>query len=260
MGEQSDHESHKTEFQDETSGSSSGGHTTVDGLSVASDEFRLVPSETRFEPGVPTDWSFQVVTHEGDTVTEFEDSHGDLLHLIVVRRDLAHFQHLHPDIDSKGTCRVEDFTLPEPGVYRAFVDIAIAGRSMTLGFDLFVPGSATFESNPEIARHAMTDEYTVERRTDDIDANEETQLSFEIHRDDERVSDLQDYLGARGHLVALREGDLAYLHIHPKNTTPQTGRVEFGTTFPTPGRYRLYLQIKPDGNLITTHFDIRIED
>ncbi|SIR97847.1 hypothetical protein SAMN05421858_4925 [Haladaptatus litoreus] len=260
MGEQSDHESHETEFQDETSGSSPGGHTTVDGLSVASDEFRLVPSETRFEPGVPTDWSFQVETHEGNTVTEFEDSHGELLHLIVVRRDLAHFQHLHPDIGSNGTCRVEDFTLPEPGVYRAFVDISIAGRSMTLGFDLFVHGSATFESNPEIARHAMTDEYTVERRTDDIDANEETQLSFEIHRDDERVSDLQDYLGARGHLVALREGDLAYLHIHPKNTNTQPGRVEFGTTFPTPGRYRLYLQIKPDGNLITTHFDIRIED
>ena len=27
---------------------------------------------------------------------------------------------------------------------------------------------------------------------------------------------MEPYLGAKGHLVALREGDLAYLHIHPE--------------------------------------------
>ena len=41
--------------------------------------------------------------------------------------------------------------------------------------------------------------------------------------DGEPVTDLQPYLGAYGHLVALRDGDLAYLHVHPDGS-PATAR------------------------------------
>ena len=37
---------------------------------------------------------------------------------------------------------------------------------------------------------------------------------FTVTRDGTPVA-IQDYLGAEGHLVALREGDLAFLHVHP---------------------------------------------
>ena len=52
-----------------------------------------------------------------------------------------------------------------------------------------------------------------------------------------------------GHLVALREGDLAFLHVHPKE-----GTTEFESTFPTVGRYRLFLQFKHDGRVHTAAF------
>ncbi len=59
-----------------------------------------------------------------------------------------------------------------------------------------------------------------------------------------------DYLGAKGHLVALREGDLAFLHVHP-----DANRLRFEATFPTPGRYRLFLQFKTtDGRVHTAAF------
>src|SRR5438477_3662407 len=38
---------------------------------------------------------------------------------------------------------------------------------------------------------------------------------------------LQPYLGAYGHLVALRDGDLAYLHVHPDGA-PGDGRTAAG--------------------------------
>ena len=61
---------------------------------------------------------------------------------------------------------------------------------------------------------------------------------------------IQDYLGAKGHLVALREGDLAFLHVHPDER-----RLQFEATFPTAGRYRLFLQFKTaDGQLHTAAF------
>ena len=41
------------------------------------------------------------------------------------------------------------------------------------------------------------------------------------------MTDLQPYLAAYGHLVALRQGDLAYLHVHPDGE-PGDGRTKAG--------------------------------
>ena len=57
--------------------------------------------------------------------------------------------------------------------------------------------------------------------------------------------------GAGGHLVALREGDLAFLHVHPDEHADD---VAFEATFPTTGRYRLFLQFKHDGAVQTVAF------
>ena len=48
---------------------------------------------------------------------------------------------------------------------------------------------------------------------------------------------LEPYLGAFGHLVAIRAGDLAYLHVHPEG---ETG-LRFVVDVPTAGVYRLFL-------------------
>ena len=45
-------------------------------------------------------------------------------------------------------------------------------------------------------------------------------LGFAVRRDGRPVEDLQPHLEARGHLVALRAGDLAYLHVHPVDAAP----------------------------------------
>lgn len=254
MENHSDHGSHGP-----PEGYGPSGRATLGGLSVDGNGLRLVPTDTRFTPDNPSDWSFQVVTSNGDVVTKFDEAHGQRSHLIVVRRDLTRFQHLHPTLDADGTWRVEDFTLPDPGVYRTFVDLVVDSQPTTLGFDLFASGEMEVASRPDTSRRATADGYVVDLQTDEILADESVELAFEIRRDGEPVSRLDPYLGALGHLVALREGDLAYLHVHPEETSPDSGRVEFGAQFPTPGRYRLFLQSKPDGTLITTQHDIRIE-
>ena len=60
---------------------------------------------------------------------------------------------------------------------------------------------------------------------------------------------LQPYLGARGHLVVLREDDLAFLHVHPTGDG-----VEFETELAKDSRYRLYLQFKHAGRVHTAEF------
>ena len=74
-------------------------------------------------------------------------------------------------------------------------------------------------------------------------AGAESELSFTVSRDGQQLTDLEPYLGAFGHLVSLRVGDLAYLHTHrieDAASAEQAGpAVEFGTEFPTAGAYRL---------------------
>ena len=84
-------------------------------------------------------------------------------------------------------------------------------------------------------------------------------LTVRLTRDGLPVTLLEPYLGAYGHLVALREGDLAYLHVHPHGEEPETGQtsgpeVAFEVTAPTPGRYLLYLDFQVDGQVHTAPF------
>ena len=81
-------------------------------------------------------------------------------------------------------------------------------------------------------------------------AGEESELRFTITRDGRPV-DTEPYLGAGGHLVALREGDMAFLHVHPTGDGQGVG---FAATFPTAGSYRLFLQFKHEGRVQTVAF------
>jgi hypothetical protein len=81
-----------------------------------------------------------------------------------------------------------------------------------------------------------------------------TNLHFSVWRNGTEVKDLQPYLGARGHLVALREGDLAYLHVHPEEGGEPGAGITFGADFPSPGRYRMFLQFRHAGRVHTTAF------
>lgn len=231
-------------------------HALPGGLTVAENGLRLEPTETRIEQRKTDEWTFQVRTEEGNVVTAFEETHDQLAHLILVRRDLTRFQHLHPTMADDGTWSVE-VELPDAGVYRAFVDVLVDGQPTTLGVDLLSSGPAQYEDRPQTTREAEVEGYSVELLPERISAGEPVRLQFEVLGDG-GVAHLEPYLGALGHLVALRDGDLAYLHVHPEETDPDDGIVQFSVRFPTTGRYRLFLQAKPDGKLITTSFDVRV--
>ena len=88
-----------------------------------------------------------------------------------------------------------------------------------------------------------------------------SELKLKVSRDGRPVTDLQPYLGAYGHLVALRSGDLAYLHVHPNGepgdgTTEPGPDISFTATAPSAGTYRLFLDFKHDGEVHTATFTV----
>ena len=64
----------------------------------------LADSITAADKNVPL--QFRILDSSGAPVTQYVESHEKLLHLIVVRNDLAAFQHVHPVLDGDGTWRV----------------------------------------------------------------------------------------------------------------------------------------------------------
>ena len=192
------------------------------GLASSKDGYTFTPADTTPEPGR---FSFTITGPDGKPVTAFDVEHEKKLHLIVVRRDTSGFQHVHPEMAPDGTWSVP-LTLPAAGSYRAFADFApTGGKAMTLGADLSVAGDYRPAAYAP-SRTANVDGYTVEL-AGDLTAGKTSPVTLSVSRGGVPVTDLQPYLGAYGHLVALREGDLAYLHVHPEGE-PGDGKTAAG--------------------------------
>ncbi len=227
------------------------------GLGISAGGYTLRLSPTQIGRGEATELRFTIDGAGGRPVREFDELHERRLHLIVVRRDGTEFRHLHPEMDADGTWRMP-IELAEPGVYRAFADFSVEGEQHTLSSDLFVSGGE-FEARPFPPAQSLdsTDGYEVRLAAGEPIAGEPTALVFAVGRGGQAVRDLEPYLGAKGHLVALREGDLAYLHVHPEEGD-EADEIAFEATFPTAGRYRLYLQFRHQGAVRTAEFTVEV--
>ena len=210
----------------------------------ASAGLRLVASATTFSPDRTARLSFRVVEPGGATLRAFDTEQARRMHLIVVRRDLRRFQHLHPVQAADGSWSTP-LTLPDAGVYHAFADFTTGGERQTLGTDLFAAGRFAPLPLPEPSPTATTDGYTVA-----LTEPAAGELRFTVNKNGAPVADLQPYLGARGHLVMLRAGDLAYEHVHPLGADA----LAFETGAAQPGRYRLFLQFRHGGAVHTAAF------
>jgi hypothetical protein len=139
-------------------------------------------------------------------------------------------------------------TLSEAGSYRVFADFKHDGEAQTLAADLAVDGAADYRPLPAAATTASSGGFDVRLDAADLHAGGGAGLRFSVTRAGEAIR-TEPYLGAGGHLVALREGDLAYLHVHPDGDG-----TSFMTEFPSAGRYRLFLQFKYQGRVHTAAF------
>ena len=235
----------------------------VRGLAVSEGGMRLALDPAEVGAGRAADLRFTITGADGRPVRDFEVEHEKRMHFIVVRRDLTGFQHLHPSLGADGAWRTQ-LTVPQPGSYRVFADFKSQGTNHTLASDLAVDGRVNWQPLPaatSVARSAHG--YDVQLNgTTSSRAGREQELRFTVRRDGRPVS-VEPYLGAGGHLVALRAGDLAYLHVHPTadgdgshggHSEMAGAAVAFMTQFPSAGRYRLFLQFKHQGRVHTAAF------
>jgi hypothetical protein len=233
------------------------------GLAVSEDGYTLALDASALPAGAATPVAFRLLGPDGQPVTAFDENHDKDLHLIAVRRDLTGFQHVHPELGGDGVWR--SALALTPGTWRLFADFVPSadGEKRTLGADLAVPGEYVPTPLPGESRTAEVDGYTV-TLDGGLEPGAESELTLSVSREGRPVTDLQPYLAAYGHLVALRAGDLAYLHVHPAGepgdgVTEPGPDITFFTTAPTAGTYALFLDFRHDGVVRTAAFTVATE-
>ncbi|KOV74266.1 hypothetical protein ADL00_02690 [Streptomyces sp. AS58] len=236
--------------------------TTPAGLQSSQAGYTLDLTSPRITAAKKEQLSFAIRDQEGRQLTSYRREHGKELHLILVSRDLVTYQHLHPTRAADGTWNAP-VTLPAAGSYRVFADFtpAIEGAAnLILGADIAASGTYKASTLPKPAATTTVDGYTV-TLNGELRPGGSTQLTLTVHRGGRPVTDLEPYLGAYGHLVALRSGDLAYLHVHPNGepgdgTTKPGPGISFTATAPSAGTYRLFLDFQHNGTVRTAAFTV----
>ncbi len=190
------------------------------------------------------------VREDNEIFADYGVSHTKEMHLIVVRDDLQHFQHLHPERDANGVWRVA-FTAPAGGTYWRYADFVDTDeKTYTIRFDKQHPGDLGVYG---IAKNAETmktiDSYRFVFKPE-VSSDEAT-FTYEITDDQGQPVDLEEYLGAKGHSVLISpSGDFIHTHASEEGETPV-----FATSMPSDDFYRAFTQFQINGKVVTVNFD-----
>ena len=226
-----------------------------EGAAARRGRMKMVVDEApaRARGGAPQ-YAFRLERGARQTLRDFQVEHTKRMHLIVVRNDLSGFQHLHPKMAEDGTWS-GPIRLRKGGEYRMIADFKSGGKRRTLTADVPVDGEFKRAKLPAPSPFSRTDGgLDVGLYHHGSGAGVPAHVQFEVAEQGRPVTaELQPYLGAMGHLVAIREDDLKYLHTHPDGASPG-----FHVEYPTAGNYRVFVQFRLRGRVHTAAFTVAV--
>ncbi|BAY35468.1 hypothetical protein NIES2107_73800 (plasmid) [Nostoc carneum NIES-2107] len=198
---------------------------------------------------------------EGKKITKFDTFQEKLMHLIIVSNDLQHFSHLHPTYKDNGQFEIAA-SFPQAGGYTFFSDYKPTGQTEQVSvLKTQVTGNSIAAPAIDLNRSKTFNDTKVNLALSEptVKAGKEVTLMFKLQdtSNNQSLTDLEPYLGEKGHLVILRQSTSLtaadYIHAHALKNTP-AGQVHFMTNFPQPGKYKLWGQFNRNGKIITADF------
>lgn len=231
-------------------------------------------------PGTPAAISFTIRQPDGQPLTRFKRGEGPHtgVHLIFVRDDLGTIIHKHPPVGEDGTVR-ESVTFPGPGRYRLVVD-AYPASGRQPNFQLFhalrVAGTARPTPLPPPAQVVEDGGYRFQiEGKPKLKAIQAALLTIDVTDARGRPAAFKPYFGALAHAIFFRRGTLDYFHTHVcapgasgctstlggsqvTGLSAKPGRLTVGVLVPAPGTWRLFLQTKIGGRVVTAPFTLNV--
>jgi len=233
--------------------------------------------------GHPVTVKFTVVMPNGKPLTEYKTGSGPHtgVHLIIVRDDLAYIIHQHPPVGANGLLR-QTVTFPAPGPYKVLVDVYPNIPGGQPNFQLFRPvdvnGTYRARPLPPFKSDLVVDGYHFDMKPHaQIHAIQAQFLNVDVTDAHGRKPTLVPWFGALAHAIFFRNGTLDYFHTHIcspnapncgvlpgvassriSGTSSAPGKLTIGVLLPEPGTWRLFLQMKLGGRIVTAPYTLKV--
>lgn len=217
-----------------------------------------------------------VVGKESEAVP-LDVQHEKKIHLIVVSNDLGYFEHIHPEYQADGAYKINvlekgktysngpgknETRFDNGGDYTLFADYLPSGSSHQVEKVSFnVKGSprpaVTFSADKLSGK---SDNFTVVLNPTGgkLITGALMHVAGTVMKDGKEIdaNSLENYLGAKAHMVVISVNDKEYLHVHPDVAN---GKYDLHTTFEKPGIYRGWIQFQADGKIHTVDFVFNVK-
>lgn len=232
-------------------------------------------------PDRPVELGYRVIdAGNGWVLTDLPIDHERPMHLIVVSRDLEHFQHVHPEVGPGGDDFVVTTAFPEVGIYVLYDEFKHRERTVLDRRELRVgEGSdASAPLSPDLTPKAEGGVEISLAAPKPVKAGEEADFTFTLTSDGNPVTDLEPYLGAAAHVAIVSANTQEFAHTHGEAVgdaqgaeghlheghegmrSPNSGdaalgpEITFRHRFPHPGLYKVWGQFSRDGRVITVPY------
>jgi hypothetical protein len=233
------------------------------------------------QPGKRFVVAFRIDQPSGAALVDYRRGAGPHtgIHLIVVRDDLSVIIHRHPKIGPDGSIR-QPIVLPAPGRYRIIIDaypnLTGPQRNFQLFANLRAAGTHKPRRLPSFEPTQVVDCYRVSLRgASHLRAIRPAFVTATVTDPKGRPARFTPWYGALAHAIFFRAGSLDYFHTHvcgPAATgctsvlggasvtgrSSKPGRLDVGVLVPLPGTWRLFLQFRATGHVLTVPFTLRV--
>jgi hypothetical protein len=234
------------------------------------------------DAGKPVTVSFTVRLPDGKPLTQYKTGSGPHtgVHLIIVRDDLAYIVHQHPPVGAGGRLR-QTVTFPAPGPYRVLIDLYPNLPGGQPNFQLFktvhVVGAYHPQSLPPFKANQVIDGYHVDMHGHpSLKAIQAQFVNIGVTDRQGKKVTFAPWFGALAHAIFFHQGTLDYFHTHVcapnapncsallgatkisgHSTSP--GKLTIGVLLPEPGTWRLFLQMKLGGKVVTAPYTLKVK-
>ena len=229
---------------------------------------------------------------------DFVSDHGHVMHLFVVTPQLDRLWHLHPAEISRGAFAQQLPSMADE-TYPLFADVVhatgvpetvtgevkavgleYAGRPLTGDDSAWSAADGSLPRRPGEAVPEGGTKITWVRDDTPLATKRLTMFTFRVDdQNGQPVTDLELYMGMPGHAVFVRRDLKVFAHVHPSGSAPMAtldmampggqphaqhlaappSTVTFPYGFPEPGQYRIFVQVKRAGSIVTGAFDADVK-
>ncbi len=227
--------------------------------------------------GQPVTISFtpKVIGKDSEAVA-LDLQHEKKIHLIVVSDDLSYFEHIHPDYQADGSYQIKvlgkgqgysngpgknETKFEKGGDYFLFADYKPTGGSHQVEkVPVKIAGTAKAPARFTTDKLSGTSgnySVTLNATGGKLVTGTQLHIAGTVLKDGKEIdaTTLENYLGAKAHMVVISMDEKEYLHVHPDVVN---GKFDLNTTFKKPGIYRGWIQFQSEGKVHTIDFTMNV--